>query len=61
MIHEASKSDKSLRDRLFTGSYDHTIRAFDVVTLEPLAVLKGHGGPVRTLVVARPCFFRKLR
>ena len=52
VIHEASKSDKSLRDRLFTGSYDHTIRAFDVVTLEPLAVLKGHGGPVRTLVVA---------
>ena len=37
-----------IRDR----SYDHTIRAFDVVTLEPLAVLKGHGGPVRTLVVA---------
>jgi F-box/WD-40 domain protein 7 len=52
VIHEVSKSDKNMRDRLFTGSYDHTIRAFDVVTLEPLAVLTGHGGPVRTLVVA---------
>jgi WD40 repeat protein len=37
-------------DRLFSGSYDGTVKVWDVVTLECLKTLAGHTGPVRTLV-----------
>ena len=36
--------------RLFSGSYDGTVRVWDVTSLHCLEVLKGHVGPVRTLV-----------
>jgi F-box/WD-40 domain protein 7 len=38
------------KSRLFSASYDGTLRVWDTCTLECLAVLKGHTGPVRTLV-----------
>ena len=37
------------RGRLFSASYDGTVRVWDVATLEPVATLPGHSGPVRTL------------
>ena len=37
------------RGRLFSASYDGTVRVWDVATLEPVAALPGHSGPVRTL------------
>lgn len=36
--------------RLFSGSYDGTVRVWDESTLTCIEVLKGHVGPVRTLV-----------
>lgn len=36
--------------RLFSGSYDGTVRVWDVETLACLRTLAGHTGPVRTLV-----------
>lgn len=36
--------------RLFSGSYDGTVRVWDVETLTCLKTLAGHTGPVRTLV-----------
>lgn len=43
--------------RLFSGSYDSTVRVWDENTLQNLAVLKGHNGPVRTLVHCRNHIF----
>jgi hypothetical protein len=43
--------------RLFSGSYDGTVRVWDEATLSCLEVLKGHTGPVRTLVHAGGCMF----
>lgn len=37
-------------NRLFSGSYDGTVKVWDVETLECLKTLAGHTGPVRTLV-----------
>jgi len=37
------------RGRLFSASYDGTVRVWDVASLEPVASLPGHSGPVRTL------------
>ena len=37
-------------NKLFSGSYDGTLRVWDVHTLECLDTLTGHTGPVRTLV-----------
>ena len=37
------------RGRLFSASYDGTVRVWDVASLEPVATLPGHSGPVRTL------------
>ena len=37
------------RGRLFSASYDGTVRVWDVATLSPIATLPGHSGPVRTL------------
>lgn len=37
-------------NKLFSGSYDGTVKVWDVVTLECLKTLAGHTGPVRTLV-----------
>lgn len=37
-------------DRLFSGSYDGTVKVWDVHTMECLQTLAGHTGPVRTLV-----------
>ena len=37
-------------DRLFSGSYDGTVKVWDTETLECLKTLAGHTGPVRTLV-----------
>ena len=37
-------------DRLFSGSYDGTVKVWDVKTMECLQTLAGHTGPVRTLV-----------
>lgn len=36
--------------RLFSGSYDGTVKVWDIDTLECLKTLTGHTGPVRTLV-----------
>ena len=36
--------------RLFSGSYDSTVRVWDESSLSLLEILKGHTGPVRTLV-----------
>ena len=36
--------------RLFSGSYDGTVRVWDIETLACLRTLAGHTGPVRTLV-----------
>ena len=36
--------------RLFSGSYDGTVRVWDAQELTCLKVLAGHTGPVRTLV-----------
>jgi WD40 repeat protein len=44
-------------DTLFSGSYDSTLRAYDINTLKPLKVLEGHTGPVRTLAVLNGCLF----
>jgi F-box/WD-40 domain protein 7 len=35
---------------LFSGSYDGTVRAWDADSLHCLGVMRGHTGPVRTLV-----------
>jgi F-box/WD-40 domain protein 7 len=43
--------------RLFSGSYDGTVRVWDEASLGCLQVLKGHTGPVRTLVHARGAMF----
>ena len=43
--------------RLFSGSYDSTVRVWDENTLQCLDVLKGHNGPVRTLVHCRNQMF----
>ena len=43
--------------RLFSGSYDGTVRVWDEATLSCLEILKGHSGPVRTLVHAAGCMF----
>ena len=42
--------------RLFSGSYDGSVKVWDIGTLECLKTLTGHTGPVRTLVYrcARP-------
>jgi WD40 repeat protein len=37
-------------ERLFSGSYDGTVKVWDVDTLACLRTLAGHTGPVRTLV-----------
>ena len=37
-------------DRLFSGSYDGTVKVWDGKTMECLQTLAGHTGPVRTLV-----------
>ena len=37
-------------ERLFSGSYDGTVKVWDVAALECLQTLAGHTGPVRTLV-----------
>ena len=37
-------------NRLFSGSYDGTVKVWDVDTLVCLKTLAGHTGPVRTLV-----------
>ena len=37
------------RGRLFSASYDGTVRVWDVATLAAVATLPGHSGPVRTL------------
>lgn len=37
-------------DRLFSGSYDGTVKVWDVKSMECLQTLAGHTGPVRTLV-----------
>lgn len=37
-------------NRLFSGSYDGTVKVWDVDTLACLKTLAGHTGPVRTLV-----------
>ena len=37
-------------NKLFSGSYDGTVKVWDVETLECLKTLAGHTGPVRTLV-----------
>lgn len=37
---------------LFTGSYDHTVRAWDTTTWNCIKVLKGHGGGVRAMAVS---------
>jgi len=39
--------------RLFSGSYDGTVRVWDEASLNCIEVLKGHVGPVRTLVHCR--------
>ncbi len=36
--------------RLFSGSYDGSVKVWDIETLECLKTLTGHTGPVRTLV-----------
>ena len=42
---------------LYTASYDNTIRAYDIESLELLKVLRGHNGPVRTLVTVNDYVF----
>ena len=37
-------------NRLFSGSYDGTVKVWDVGSLNCLKTLTGHTGPVRTLV-----------
>ena len=39
--------------RLFSGSYDSTVRVWDEASMQCLEVLKGHSGPVRTPVSRR--------
>lgn len=43
--------------RLFSGSYDGTVRVWDEANLHCLEILKGHNGPVRTLVNCGGCMF----
>lgn len=38
--------------KLFSGSYDGTVKVWDTETLECLKTLAGHAGPVRTLVLS---------
>ena len=42
----------STEDNLFSGSYDGTVKVWDIQTLECLKTLAGHTGPVRTLVLS---------
>ena len=35
--------------RLYSGSYDGSVKVWDIATLECLKTLTGHTGPVRTL------------
>ena len=54
-MHRAGHSDavRALavaNDRLFSGSYDGTVKVWDVKSMECLQTLAGHTGPVRTLV-----------
>lgn len=36
--------------RMYSGSYDGSVKVWDIPTLECLQTLTGHTGPVRTLV-----------
>ena len=54
-MHDTGHSDavRALavaNDRLFSGSYDGTVKVWDVKSMECLQTLAGHTGPVRTLV-----------
>jgi F-box/WD-40 domain protein 7 len=46
---ERKRNSLGRRGRLFSASYDGTVRVWDVATLSALAALPGHSGPVRTL------------
>ena len=39
-------------NKLFSGSYDGTVKVWDTETLQCLKTLAGHAGPVRTLVLS---------
>jgi F-box/WD-40 domain protein 7 len=54
---DAVRALASADGRLFSGSYDGTVRVWDENSLQCLEILKGHTGPVRTLVYAGGCMF----
>ena len=43
--------------RIFSGSYDKTVRVWDVATHKCLATLAGHGGAVRALAATDSIVF----
>ena len=47
---DAVRALAAANSRLFSGSYDGTVKVWDVDTLVCLKTLAGHTGPVRTLV-----------
>ena len=49
---DAVRALATSHDKLFSGSYDGTVKVWDIETLECLKTLAGHTGPVRTLVLS---------
>ena len=49
---DAVRALRVVGDRLFSGSYDGTVRAWSTATLQLERTLRCHSGPVRTLTAA---------
>ena len=49
---DAVRALATSENKLFSGSYDGTVKVWDTETLQCLKTLAGHAGPVRTLVLS---------
>lgn len=49
---DAVRALRVVGDRLYSGSYDGTVRAWSTATLQLERTLRCHSGPVRTLTAA---------
>lgn len=54
---DAVRALKVVGDRLFSGSYDGSVRAWSTASLLPEGTMRQHKGPVRTLVHSGRCIF----
>lgn len=54
---DAVRALKVVGERLFSGSYDGSVRAWSATSLLPLGCMRQHKGPVRTLVHSGRCIF----